>query len=208
MHYYNTSGRDLVLPEYGRNIQNMVEHCMTIEDRAERTRCAYTIVGVMGNLFPNLRSAEDNNHKLWEHLAIMADFELDIDYPCQLVEKESLRVKPEMVPYRDIRNNRHRTYGLYVQQIINRCVELEDSDYRTALIRMVASQMHRVLQAAKESFDDKRILDDLRELSNGKIDLTPESFQIFEGGKSRESGSSQRRFKQAFNYSRRKQEKQ
>jgi len=78
---YNTQQRRLVLPEYGRNIQKMVDHCLAIEDREERTRCAHAIVGAMANLFPELRSA-DNSHKLWDHIMIMSYFRLDVDFPC------------------------------------------------------------------------------------------------------------------------------
>ena len=77
---YTSELKRLVLPEYGRNVQQMVDHCMTIEDKAERTRCANTIINIMGNLFPHLRDIEDFKHKLWDHLAIMSDFKLDIDY--------------------------------------------------------------------------------------------------------------------------------
>ena len=81
---YTSELKRLVLPEYGRNVQQMVDHCMTIEDRAERTRCANTIINIMGNLFPHLRDIEDFKHKLWDHLAIMSDFKLDIDYPYEI----------------------------------------------------------------------------------------------------------------------------
>ena len=90
---YTSELKRLVLPEYGRNVQQMVDHCMTIEDKAERTRCANTIINIMGNLFPHLRDIEDFKHKLWDHLAIMSDFKLDIDYPYEIVKKESLEVK-------------------------------------------------------------------------------------------------------------------
>ena len=96
---YNTQQRKLPLPEYGRSVQNMVDYALTIEDRAERQRCANTIINIMGSMFPYLRDANDNNHKLWDHLAIMADFKLDIDYPVEVVKKESLEIKPERIPY-------------------------------------------------------------------------------------------------------------
>ena len=87
---YNTQQRKLPLPEYGRSVQNMVDHALTIEDREERQRCANTIVNIMGGMFPQLRDMEDFRHKLWDHLAIMSDFKLDIDYPVEIVKKESL----------------------------------------------------------------------------------------------------------------------
>ena len=83
---YNTQQRKLPLPEYGRSVQNMVDHCLTIADREERQRCANTIINIMGGMFPALRDMEDFHHKLWDHLAIMADFKLDIDYPVEIVK--------------------------------------------------------------------------------------------------------------------------
>ncbi|MEE0084956.1 MAG: DUF4290 domain-containing protein, partial [Paludibacteraceae bacterium] len=96
---YNTQMPKLALPEYGRNIQNMVNYCLTIEDREERTNCAYSIIQTMGNLFPHLRDVNDFKHILWDHLAIMADFKLDIDYPYDIIKKEELYEKPEPMPY-------------------------------------------------------------------------------------------------------------
>ena len=78
---YNTQKKKLIMPEYGRNIQNMVDHCVMLEDREERKRCAYAVVDIMGSMFPHLRDVNDFKHILWDHLAIMSDFKLDIDYP-------------------------------------------------------------------------------------------------------------------------------
>lgn len=87
------------LPEYGRSIQNMVDHALTIEDRAERQRCANTIINIMGSMFPHLRDVPDFKHKLWDHLAIMSDFNLDIDYPYEVIRKDNLNTRPEVIPY-------------------------------------------------------------------------------------------------------------
>lgn len=84
---YNTQQKRMPLPEYGRSIQNMVDHALTIEDRAERQRCANTIINIMGGMFPHLRDVPDFKHKLWDHLAIMSDFKLDIDYPFEVIPK-------------------------------------------------------------------------------------------------------------------------
>ena len=100
---YNTEEKKLVMPEYGRNIQNMVDYCVAIEDREERKRCANTIINIMGNMFPHLRDVNDFKHILWDHLAIMADFKLDIDYPYEIVKKENLYARPPRIPYN---NNR------------------------------------------------------------------------------------------------------
>ena len=96
---YNTQQRKLPLPEYGRSVQHMVDHALTIEDREERQRCARTIVNIMGGMFPALRDSADFNRRLWDHLAIMSDFQLDIDYPVEVVKRESLEVKPDRLSY-------------------------------------------------------------------------------------------------------------
>lgn len=85
---YNTKQKRLPLPEYGRSVQKMVDHALTIEDREERQKCAHTIINIMGSMFPNLRILPDWERKLWDHLAIMADFQLDIDYPVEVIKKE------------------------------------------------------------------------------------------------------------------------
>jgi hypothetical protein len=95
---YNSSRDKLILPEYGRNIQKMVNHLKTIEDRDERNKAAKTVIGVMGNLNPHLRDVNDFKHKLWDHLAIISDFDLDIDSPYEWPERESLQSKPDKVP--------------------------------------------------------------------------------------------------------------
>ena len=97
---YN-SEQELILPEYGRNIQNLVKYAVTIEDKEERTKCANEIIRVMGTLFPYLRNRADFKHKLWDHLAILSDFKLDIDYPYEVVTKENVNPKPVKVPYSD-----------------------------------------------------------------------------------------------------------
>ena len=84
---YNTAKERLFLPDYGRNIQNMVNHCMTIETREERNKCAHSIINIMGNLFPHLRDISDFKHILWDHLAIMSDFTLEVDYPYDIIKK-------------------------------------------------------------------------------------------------------------------------
>ena len=94
---YNTKIKKLVLPEYGRNIQQMVNHCLSISDKEERTRCAYSIINTMGNLFPNLRDVEEFRHKLWDHLAIMSDFKLDIDYPFEVITADNINKIPNRI---------------------------------------------------------------------------------------------------------------
>ena len=92
---YNTQRKRMLIPAYGRTIQNMVDYAVTIEDRAERQRCANTIIAIMGNMFPHLRDIPEFKHKLWDHLAVMSDYKLDIDYPYEITQKSSFVRKPD-----------------------------------------------------------------------------------------------------------------
>lgn len=177
---YNTQQRKLPLPEYGRSVQNMVDHALTIEDREERQRCANTIVNIMGGMFPHLRDVEDFNHKLWDHLAIMSDFKLDIDYPVEVVKKESLEVKPDRIPYSQ--NNIHyRHYGRFIQDLIQVAVDYPEGNERKQLVSMIANHMKKdYLNWNKDGVEDQKILDDLCELSGGKIRVSPEDIRLIE----------------------------
>lgn len=177
---YNTQQRRLPLPEYGRSVQNMVDHALTIEDRAERQRCANTIVNIMGGMFPHLRDVADFKQKLWDHLAIMADFKLDIDYPVEIVKKESLEIKPQRIPYSQ-HDIRFRHYGRFVQDMIKLAVNYQEGEERNQLIRMIANHMKRdYLNWNKDGVEDQKILDDLCELSGGKIKLSAEDLRLTE----------------------------
>ena len=177
---YNTQQKRMPLPEYGRSIQNMVDHALTIEDREERQRCANTIVNIMGSMFPQLRDVEDFRNKLWDHLAIMADFKLDIDYPVEIVRKESLEVKPERIPYTQ-QGIRYRHYGRFIQDLIKTAKDYPDGEERKQLVRMIANHMKKdYLQWNKDGVEDQKILQDLCEMSDGKIQLSPEDIRLVE----------------------------
>lgn len=177
---YNTEEKRLVLPEYGRNIQNMVDYCLMIEDREERKRCADTIINIMGNMFPHLRDVNDFKHILWDHLAIMADFKLDIDYPYEIVQKENLYLSPERLPYDD-GSIRYRHYGKTLEYMIKKATEYPDGEEKDVLIRMLANQMKKsFLTWNKETVDDRKIFQDLDELSSGKIILDEELHKLTE----------------------------
>ena len=177
---YNTTQKRLVLPEYGRNIQNMVGHCLTIEDRTERNRCATMIINTMGNLFPHLRDVNDFKHILWDHLAIMSDFQLDVDYPYVVIKKENLYKHPPRLEYNDA-TIKYRHYGKIMEQMIDKSNEMEDGPERDALIKLLANYMKRLYMTwNKDSVDDRKILKDLDELSYGRIVLNEESYKLTE----------------------------
>ncbi len=191
---YNTQRKKMELPEYGRSVQNMVDHALTIEDREERQRCANTIINIMGGMFPHLRDVPDFKHKLWDHLAIMADFKLDIDYPFEIVKKEDLVVKPEQLEYPN-GAFRYRHYGRFLEGMVKKAIEIEDEEEKKQLINLLAIQMKKDLNNwNKEGIEDQKIVDDLREYSNGAIDLQVEDLRL---GESRGNNNFQQR-KQNF----------
>lgn len=160
------------LPEYGRSIQNMVDHALTIEDRAERQRCANTIINIMGSMFPHLRDVPDFKHKLWDHLAIMSDFKLDIDYPYEIIRKDNLDTKPDSIPYSNTKIL-YRHYGRTLEVLIKKAIEFPEGDERQNLIALICNHMKKdYLAWNKDTVDDRKIADDLAELSDGKLQLT------------------------------------
>ena len=175
---YNSQLEKLKMPEYGRNIQQMVDHCLQIEDREERTRCAYTIIQVMGNLLPHLRDEADSKHKLWDHLAIMSNFELDIDYPYDILKAENLHSRPEPLDY-NLQPIRMRHYGKIIERMINRACEYPEGEERDALVLLLANHMKKLMFAQdKDGVDDARVLKDLYELSHCRINLDPATTRL------------------------------
>ena len=171
---YNTSRKKLVLPEYGRNIQKMVNHIKTIEDREERNKAARTVIGVMGNLNPHLRDVNDFKHKLWDHLAIIADFDLDIESPYELPEPEILHKKPNRVAYNQ-HAIRYKHYGRSIVLMIEKALELEEGQEKEDLVRMIAYHMKKsYLTWNREAVSDEEILTDLKTLSGGRLEVSAE----------------------------------
>jgi hypothetical protein len=168
---YNTSRKRLVLPEYGRNIQKMVDYIMSQENRDERNRLTQALIGVMGNLNPHLRDIHDFKHKLWDHIAIMSDFKLDIDYPYDIPVPETFQEKPKIVAYpqSDIR---YKHYGKILEQMITYACNMPENEERRALVQIIANHMKKsYLTWNREAVDDQVIVNDLRNLSKGKIEL-------------------------------------
>ncbi|MDR1114598.1 MAG: DUF4290 domain-containing protein [Tannerella sp.] len=177
---YNTNAKRLALPEYGRNIQNMVDYCLTIENRDERNRCANAIISIMGNLFPHLRDVNDFKHILWDHLAIMADFKLDVDYPYEIIKKENVHQHPPRVPYGETEMI-YRHYGQTLERLINKAAQMEDRDEKEMLVYLIANQMKKsFLIWNKDSVDNQKILKDLAELSEMRIVRNVETFRLAE----------------------------
>jgi hypothetical protein len=166
---YNTQRKNLVLPEYGRNIQKMVDYLLTIEDREERNRAARAVIAIMGNLNPHLRDISDFKHKLWDHLQLMSDFKLDIDSPYEKPTPEVLFEKPKPIPYNNY-NIRFKHYGKITELMIKEAVKFPEGKEREALIRLIANHMKKCyLTWNREVVTDDIIFEDLKNLSSGQI---------------------------------------
>ena len=166
---YNTQLSPLPMPEYGRSIQRMVDLALTIEDRDERQRCAETIVRIMKGKYPEGQDMPDFEQKLWDHLAIMADFKLDIDYPFEVIRPENFRSRPDMVPY-GTGSIAQRHYGHYIMAMIDEARQLPEGPLRDELVRLIAIQMKKEhLLWNKEGLEDSKIVDDIRSFSEGEI---------------------------------------
>ena len=177
---YNTELKRLILPEYGRNIQNMVDYCLTIEDKEERMRCANSIINIMGNMFPHLRDVNDFKHILWDHLAIMADFKLDIDYPFDVTDAEKIATKPEPMSY-PMHKIPVRHYGNMMFEIFGKLEVMEPGTERDELVRITANQMKRnLMQWSHGSCDDEKVASDLAKYTDGKIQLDLSNFKFDE----------------------------
>jgi hypothetical protein len=174
---YNTSRKHLILPEYGRNIQKMVDMILATEDRVERNRQAQALIAVMGNLNPHLRDIHDFKHKLWDHLAIMSEFKLDIDYPYAIPVPESFQEKPKIVSYPQS-SIRYKHYGKIIEQMIGKACTMEEGEERRALISIIGNHMKKsYLTWNREAVDDQVIMNDFFVLSKGKLKLD-ESYKL------------------------------
>ncbi|WP_213523361.1 DUF4290 domain-containing protein [Nonlabens sp.] len=177
---YNTERNQLVIPEYGRHIQKLVEHCRALETREERNKMATAIIGVMGNLNPHLRDVADFQHKLWDQLFVIANFDLDVDSPYPIPNKEELAARPVRMSYPQKRP-RYRFYGNNIQGMINVALGWEKGEKREALTYIIANHMKKsFLNWNKDSVDDSVIFKHLFELSEGEINLAAKEEDLLE----------------------------
>tara|TARA_B110000305_G_C19440289_1_gene641418 strand:+ start:1939 stop:2598 length:660 start_codon:yes stop_codon:yes gene_type:complete len=166
---YNTSRNKLLLHEYGRNVQNMIAHAMEIENSEDRNKAAQAIIEVMGQLNPHLRDVDDYRHKLWAHLFIMSDFNLDVESPYEIPEKEALMEKPNEMPYPKSKI-KFGHFGQYSQKILDGAKSLEDEkeiDYMTFAMGNFMKKQY--LLHNNTSVDNSLIAKQLKELSEGKL---------------------------------------
>ena len=179
---YNTERPHLHIPEYGRHFQKMVDHAVSIADREERNRVAKAIISVMGNLQPHLRDVPDFQHKLWDQLFIMSDFQLDVDSPFPITSKEVLQQRPDPLEYPQ-NHPKYRFYGNNIKRMIDVAVKWEKGDKRDGLEYAIANHMKKCyLNWNKDTVDDQVIFEHLLELSDGQIDLASDGENLTESG--------------------------
>jgi len=168
---YNSEREHLIIPEYGRHIQKLVNHCISLEDREVRNTMAKAIVNVMGNMQPHLRDVPDFQHKLWDQLFIMSDYNLDVDTPYPKPERELLQAKPDKMDY-PRSASKYRFYGNNIQIMIDTALTWDEGEMKDALVYTIANHMKKCyLNWNKDTVDDEVIFSHLSELSGGALTL-------------------------------------
>lgn len=169
---YNTKRTQLHMPEYGRMIQQLVERCKELPTKEERNEMAFAIVDFMGQRNPQLRDEENYKHKLWDHLYILAEYDLDVDSPYPFPTIEELAEKPKKMEYPKLQGD-FKFYGKSILQLIEMAIEREDGEEKAALIEVIANNMKKSYNIYnKEHVTDDVIFRHLKELSEDRLDLT------------------------------------
>ncbi|MBP3757583.1 MAG: DUF4290 domain-containing protein [Prevotella sp.] len=175
---YNTQREKLVLPEYGREIKKMVDHAISLPTKEERQQCANSIIAIMDRMFPQNRENIDYKHKLWDHLALLSDFKLDIDWPFDVTEAKKIATKPEPLSY-PMEQIPVRHYGKMIFEIFEKLKTMEPGEERDELVRVTANQMKQNLyQWSHGSADDEKVISDMARFTDGKIQIDIDTFRF------------------------------
>lgn len=175
---YNTQREQLVLPEYGREIQLMIDHAVALPTKAERQRCAESIISIMDRMFPQNHQNADYEHKLWDHLALMSRFQLDIDWPFDISKAAQIASKPEPLTY-PMNKIAVRHYGHLLFEMFEKLKTMPEGPERDELVRVTANQMKRCLiQWSNGSSDNEKVASDLARFTDGKIQLNLSNFKF------------------------------
>jgi hypothetical protein len=175
---YNSQRSHLIIPEYGRHLQKLIDQATAIEDKAERNKAAKYIISVMGSLNPHLRDVLDFQHKLWDQLFIMSDFNLDVDSPYPIPSKDILTQKPDRLKYPQ-NFPKYRFYGNNIKYMIDVANSWEESELKNALVLVIANHMKKCyLSWNKDTVSDEVIFEHLLELSGGKLNLSKSNEEL------------------------------
>ena len=177
---YNTQREKLIMPEYGREIQKMVDYAISLPTKEERMRCALSIIHQMENKTPQLRDSSDYQQTLWDHLYLMSHKQLDIDWPFDVSNAEKILSKPQPLEHPKAEaQSRQRHYGRLMMEVFEKLKTMPEGEERNELVRITANQMKRDLATwGHGSMDDEKVADDLARLTDGKIQLDLQSFRF------------------------------
>lgn len=168
---YNTAQPHLIISEYGRHVQDMALHLLTIKDRKERNKASEAVIQTMTQVHPYSKDSEELRRKLWDHLHLITGFKLDVDSPYEKPSPEAFAVKPERLHYPNT-NIRHKHYGKIVDEMIKKAAVMDDNEERDVLIAAIAALMKKAFMTwNKCTVDDNTIIKDLKEISKGKLIL-------------------------------------
>ena len=175
---YNTQREKLLMPEYGREIQKMVDHAVSLPDKAERLKCAKSIIRLMESKNPQLHDSENYEQALWDHLYLMSHRQLDIDWPYDVSEAEKILSKPEPMAHPS-EGTHMRHYGRLIEELFEKLKTMPEGEERDELVRLTANQMKRNLATwGHGSMDDEKVADDLARFTDGKIQIDLNSFRF------------------------------
>lgn len=177
---YNTAMPKIEMREYGRHIQKLIDHCVSLEDREERNKCAFAIAEIMVHLFPELNGEEPTSKKVWNHINLISGFKLDVDFPCEVLAEGEMKPSPSKIPYA-VKSDRFRVYGSNIVGMIKEISNMEGGVDKDKLIFLVANQMKKLLiNVNADSATDRRVFNDIREITHGGIDIDPETYRLNE----------------------------
>lgn len=166
------------MPEYGRGIQDMIEYAVTIEDRDERQRCAESIFDIMMNMQPQLREQPDYKHRIWDHIAYISDYKLEVDYPFEITRLGVDATKPEPVNY-PMKKIRQRQYGFLIEESLRHLAEMPEGEERDELLALTANQMKQSLFIwNRDAMDEEKVASDIAHYTKGKVELDLDSFHF------------------------------
>ncbi len=172
---YNSTRENLIIPEYGRNVQKMVAYVMTVEDREKRTTLCKALVNIMAQLHPEQRDTADYRHKLWDHLYMISNFRLDVDGPFPAPSPEERKGRPQRIPYPQ-EVIKFRPYGKNIAKMIEKATTFEEGPEKDALVKNIANHLKKsYLNWNRDSVNDELITNHLAELSGGKLKLSEDT---------------------------------
>ncbi len=175
---YNTQREKMPMPEYGRCVQEMIRHAESLKDKAQRQRCAETIVSIMANMHPELRQQPDFMHRIWDHLAYISDYKLDVDYPFPLTRLGEAGEKPQPLKY-PMKRIGQRQYGHLVEESLERLTRMPEGEERDTLLRQTAQQMKQCLYDwNRDAMDDEKVAQDVSTYTHGKVRLDLQRFRF------------------------------